>query len=147
MHQGPSTEVRQDYVKLMFSLNEKKADGEGFISNKEIANALHVQPPSVTGIMAKLQQSGLVEWRKRKGAMLTKQGLAFARKISEMHRLVETFITMVLKIEDVALMQRIACKMEHILLDEPRFARILEEHVNGTRQRMLLGSTESTINE
>ncbi len=147
MDQGPSTEVRQDYLKLILGLNDEKANGEGFISNKEIANAFHVQPPSVTGIMAKLQQAGLVEWRKRKGARLTAKGLACARRILEMHRIVESFFTTVLKAEDVALRQRVACKMEHILLDEPGLARILKESINDARQRLQPTPTFTTINE
>ncbi|MBN2152939.1 MAG: metal-dependent transcriptional regulator [Candidatus Lokiarchaeota archaeon] len=147
MNHGPSTEVRQDYLKIILGLNDEKANGKGFISNKEIANAFHVQPPSVTGIMAKLQQAGLVDWQKRKGARLTANGLAYAKRILEMHRIVESFLATVLKASDAALMQRVACKMEHILLDEPGLARILEESIDDARQRLQQGTAASDLNE
>nr|MDO8115908.1 metal-dependent transcriptional regulator [Candidatus Sigynarchaeota archaeon] len=141
MYQGPNTEARQDYLKIILDLKNKAADGDGFISNKEIATAFHVQPPSVSGILAKLQEAGLVEWRKRRGARLTVKGLAHARKVIEMHDIVNSYLTIVLKAEDVDLKERVACKMEHILLNEPSLARILEESIDAAQRRTLMDLT------
>jgi len=112
MHQISSTEVRQDYLKIILQLIDEKTDEPLLISNKDIANAFHVKPPSVTEIMMKMQKEGYVERKPRKGVRLTKKGLAHARKVLEMHRIVDNWLTNVLKVQDLALRQRVACKMD-----------------------------------
>ncbi len=133
--QGSNTEVRQDYLKIILDTAGNKPDEAKFISNKEIADMFHVKPPSVTSIISKLQKTGLVEWKKRKGARLTSKGTALARQINEMHQIVDAFLVNVLNATDEKFRERVACKMEHILLDEPSLAKILKSSTRQARSR------------
>ena len=65
----------------------------------EIAERLKVRSPSVTGMLRRLAEAGLIRYEVGRGAQLTKAGVAQARRVIRRHRLVELFLTRVLGLD------------------------------------------------
>lgn len=83
----PSSSVG-DYVKALWEIS-----GAGVASTKDIAERLSVSPASVTGMLKRLREMGLVEYERYHGASLTEAGCVEALRLVRRHRLIETFLT------------------------------------------------------
>lgn len=78
-----------DYIKAIWELaGEPPADA----STKDIAARLSVAPASVTNMLIRLQERGLVQYERYRGALLTDDGRAEALRLIRRHRLIETFL-------------------------------------------------------
>ncbi len=66
--------------------------GSGAASTKEVAERLSIAPPSVTNMFVRLQEMGLVEYERYRGASLTQRGREEALRLVRRHRLIETFL-------------------------------------------------------
>jgi DtxR family transcriptional regulator, Mn-dependent transcriptional regulator len=64
----------------------------GAASTKDVAVRLSVSPASVTNMYVRLQEMGLVEYERYRGASLTGRGRAEALRLLRRHRLIETFL-------------------------------------------------------
>ncbi len=82
------TESQQDYLKQIFLLGETG----GSVSTQSLAERLGVRPASVTGMVQRLAQLGLVEHRRYRGFRLTETGRRVALEMLRHHRLLETFL-------------------------------------------------------
>jgi DtxR family Mn-dependent transcriptional regulator len=89
------TSAVQDYLKTIHRLG----GAHQMVSPADIALALDVRAPSVTGMLKRLGESGYIEYEPGTGAKLSKTGLAEARRVIRRHRLVETFLTQVLGLD------------------------------------------------
>jgi DtxR family Mn-dependent transcriptional regulator len=78
----------EDYLKAIFGLSER---GEP-ASTSAIAGALAVQPASVTGMVKRMAESGLLEHAPYRGVRLTSRGQREALKILRRHRIIETYL-------------------------------------------------------
>ena len=78
----------EDYLKAIYGLSEA---GDA-ASTSAIAEALDVQPASVTGMVKRLADSGLVEHIPYKGVRLTEQGVRDALRVLRRHRILETYL-------------------------------------------------------
>jgi DtxR family Mn-dependent transcriptional regulator len=94
MTDQPSVAV-QDYLKAIHRLG----GGGAVVSPVEIATALAVKAPSVTGMLKRLSEAGWIEYTPKSGAKLTPAGLSEALRVIRRHRLVELFLTQVLKLD------------------------------------------------
>jgi DtxR family Mn-dependent transcriptional regulator len=61
-------------------------------STKDVAYRLSISSASVTGMFGRLQEMGLVEHERYRGASLTRRGLEEASRLVQPHRLIETFL-------------------------------------------------------
>ena len=61
------TESQEDYLKQILML----AEGEGSVSTQALADRLKVRPASVTGMLQRLDQLGLVDYRRYRGVRLS----------------------------------------------------------------------------
>jgi DtxR family Mn-dependent transcriptional regulator len=129
MNKKTFTTAYQEYLEIILRISKDKENKSEFISNIEIATALKVKPPSVTEFLAKLQREGLIEYKKRLGVKLTPKGLDLANKVLENHHLLEKFFTRVLELDDKDLKHRLACAIEHDLINEPRLVMALEKSI------------------
>lgn len=84
---GPISDAVGDYLKAIHALSRA-----GPASTNAIAQALGFTPASVSGMLGKLAEAGLVEHRRYRGATLTAQGRREAMRLIRRHRLVETFM-------------------------------------------------------
>jgi DtxR family Mn-dependent transcriptional regulator len=84
------THVIEDYLKAIYDLT---VNGTRATTN-QIARRMGVQPASVTNMLQKLSATRppLVEYRKHRGARLTKSGEQVALEIIRHHRLLEMFL-------------------------------------------------------
>ncbi|GHG04078.1 DNA-binding protein [Deinococcus piscis] len=81
---SPATE---DYLKQLYLLGQ-----QGRVSTQALALALAVAPASVTGMLHKLTEQGLVVHAPYRGAQLTPEGEQAALKVLRHHRLLELFL-------------------------------------------------------
>lgn len=78
----------EDYLKAVYSLNER---GEA-AGTTELARALEVQPGSVSGMIRRLAEDGLLEHEPYRGVRLTADGNREALRILRRHRIIESFL-------------------------------------------------------
>src|SRR5215210_8732988 len=83
---SPSASVG-DYLKAIWEVA-----GSGVASTKEVAERLSIAPPSVTNMFVRLQEMGLAEYERYRGASLTRRGREEALRLVRRHRLIETFL-------------------------------------------------------
>src|SRR5436853_2286378 len=86
MTEEPTSAV-QDYLKAIHSLG----GAEHVVTPVEIAARLQVRSPSVTGMLKRLGEAGWINYEVGRGAQLTEEGIAQARRVIRRHRLVELF--------------------------------------------------------
>lgn len=84
---GPLSPSVGDYLKAIWELAET-----GAASTKQIADRLSVAPASVTNMLGRLRERGLVDYEPYHGALLTRRGRDEALRLVRRHRLIETFL-------------------------------------------------------
>ena len=104
-------ESYQRYLDEIYTISRTKKGG--WVSNREIAESLHVEPASVTGMLEKLSKKGLIKWEPRKAIRLTQEGRKIARQLNEIHNLLYLFFSKVLKIDDEDAIEKLSCEIEH----------------------------------
>jgi DtxR family Mn-dependent transcriptional regulator len=88
MSAGPLSRSVEDYLKAIYGLCES---GDA-ASTSAIAEALDIQPASVTGMVKRLAESGLLEHVPYRGVRLTKNGEREALRVLRRHRILETYL-------------------------------------------------------
>lgn len=83
-HLSPQAE---DYVKAVYRLSH-----EGSVTTLALAEALSVSSPSVTGMLKKLNELGLVAYAPYRGVALTESGEKVALELIRHHRLLELYL-------------------------------------------------------
>ena len=83
-----SSESIEEYLKTIYEFNEKG----NLAKNTDLAKHLDVAPSSVTQMIQKLADEGLVVYEPYRGTMLTGKGNAIARQVVRKHRLLERFL-------------------------------------------------------
>src|SRR3954454_15907240 len=89
------TSAVQDYLKAIHALG----GAEQMVSPVDIAARLEVRAPSVTGMLKRLKEAGLIDYETGHGARLSADGIAQARRVIRRHRLLELFLTRVLGLD------------------------------------------------
>jgi DtxR family transcriptional regulator, Mn-dependent transcriptional regulator len=84
----------EDTLKAVYELERSGSA----VSTTDLANRLGVAPPSVTGMMRRLADSGLVEYEPYHGARLTGEGQRVALRTLRRHRVLETYLSRALGI-------------------------------------------------
>ncbi len=84
------SDVMEDYLKAIYVL---QAESDPPISTSAIAEYLDKTPPTVTSMVGKLADHGLVDREKYKGVELTTEGETVALEVIRHHRLLETYLT------------------------------------------------------
>jgi DtxR family Mn-dependent transcriptional regulator len=121
MPDQPSSAV-QDYLKAIHRLG----GSDGVASPADIATALQVKAPSVTGMLKRLSDAGWITYTSGAGAKLTEDGLREAMRVIRRHRLVELFLTQVLKL-DWSEVDAEAEALEHAI--SPRLEQAIADHL------------------
>lgn len=113
----------EDYLEAIFNL----AGQSRTVHSTDIAKALGVSKPSVTGALRVLKSKGLANYRPYDCATLTATGRAAAAKVVRKHNILKSFLVSLLGIDkDVA--HKAACRAEHALGPEVigRLLRFIE---------------------
>lgn len=104
----------ENYLKHILLLS---AGGDELVSMGALAAALAVVPGTATTMVKSLADEGFVEHRPRFGVRLTSEGRRVALNVLRKHRLVETFLVNVLKM-DWSKVHPEAEQLEHAISDE-----------------------------
>jgi DtxR family Mn-dependent transcriptional regulator len=104
----------ENYLKHVLLLSE---GAEELVPMGALAGALAVVPGTVTTMVKALADEGLVEHQPRHGVKLTAEGRRVALNVLRKHRLVETFLVNVLKM-DWSKVHDEAEQLEHAISDE-----------------------------
>ena len=107
----------EEYLEAIYYFNEKRE----LAKNADLAKRLNVSPPSVTQMIKRLADDGLVEYQPYKGTALTGAGIAHAQKVVRKHRLLERLFHDILGM-DKEKVHNEACRMEHSLSDDAAIA-------------------------
>ncbi len=103
------TGSKEDYIKVIYELGGER----NRISTKDIAHALEISAPSVSEMLRKLAEEGVLQYEIYKGVMLTEKGVKEAVRIKKVHILWEVFLVEKLGY-DLADVHQEAELLEHI---------------------------------
>ena len=102
----------EDYAEIVYEIQKEK----GKVHTNDIANALNINPASVTEIFQKLGEEGYINYKKYSGVTLTDKGKKIAKKTRRRHDALTEFL--ILLGIDRTIAEKDACEMEHILHKE-----------------------------
>lgn len=85
--QGLSRSI-EDYLKIIYRLQAES----GSAQTSAIAERLSIAPPSVSGMVKRLAESGLLEHAPYKGVQLTETGQRQALRMLRRHRIIELYL-------------------------------------------------------
>jgi DtxR family Mn-dependent transcriptional regulator len=86
--QEPLTRSGEDYLKVIYHLSLRGVPA----GTNDIAHQLDLSPPSVSGMIKRLAEQGLLEHAPYKGVELTEDGRKLALRIIRRHRLLEAYL-------------------------------------------------------
>jgi DtxR family transcriptional regulator, Mn-dependent transcriptional regulator len=102
--------IAEEYLETILYLTR---DGQR-AKTRDIAQAMGIKPPSVSEMLLKLRDEGLIDYAPYEGAVLTEPGRKQALLIERKHQLLETFLVDTLGVEVDAAHDE-ACEMEHTI--------------------------------
>ena len=95
----PLTAPVEDYLKTIFEIELADAAGSGHrehppvAGTNEIAQALGIAPASVTGMLRRLAEQGLISYERYRGVRLSDAGRRAALRTIRRHRVIEAYLT------------------------------------------------------
>lgn len=106
--------TEENYLKAIFKISEKEKKSA---STNSLAKHLSTTPASVTDMLKRLSEKGMINYEKYKGVNLTTEGNKIATSLIRRHRLWEVFLVEKLRFnwEHV---HDLAEEMEHIYSEE-----------------------------
>ena len=133
------TSGKEDYLKAIYIISESHE----LVTNKELSEMLHVSPPSVSEMIAKLQKQGYVDYTAYKGSRMTKKGRREAGRLMRYHALWEVFLVKclhfswsgVVEINDSDLHDIHRHQLFHVVLAEDHaiYAKEEKDHDQGVK--------------
>jgi DtxR family Mn-dependent transcriptional regulator len=102
----------EDYLEAILNVTLEK----GYAKTKDVAGKLGVSPPSVVEMFRKLDQIGMVEYRRYEGVVLTPLGREIAEVIKFRHDTLKRLLMLIDVPEEIA--DEDACMMEHELSEK-----------------------------
>ena len=118
----PPTAAVEDYLKCVHKLG----GAERPVAPGDIAAQIGVKAPSVTGMLKRLAEVGLISYTPGQKAMLTPSGVAAARRVIRRHRLIELLLTRTLGL-DWSEVDAEAEALEHAI--SPRLEEAIAAHL------------------
>ena len=127
----PLSKTEESYLERIYELIDEK----GFANVVDIAVAMKVKPPSVTNMLQKLDEHGLVAYKRYRGVTLTKKGEALATTLKYSHDTLRSFFEVLGVNKTIA--EEDACEIEHIVHCETieklkKFLKFIEETTKST---------------
>jgi DtxR family transcriptional regulator, Mn-dependent transcriptional regulator len=114
VHPVPASSAVEDYLKAVYAL-ETRIDGP--VSTNALAERLGVTPGSVSGMLRRLDDLGLLQHERYRGVTLTAEGRRVALRTLRNHRLLELLLVELLDVPWDRV-HREAELLEHVLSDE-----------------------------
>ena len=114
MRRVPASSAVEDYLKAVYALESRL---EGPVPTNALADRLGVTPGSVSGMLRRLDELGLLEHERYRGVRLTEEGRRVALRTLRNHRLLELLLVEMLDVP-WDLVHEEAELLEHVLSDE-----------------------------
>lgn len=116
------TGIMEDYLESIYCIIGEK----GFARTKDLSQILGVSPPTVTEMLHKLDERGLIAYEPYSPVRLTGEGERIAKAIHKRHVTLTKLLGIILVSDKVA--DEDACRMEHILHPETieQFSKLVE---------------------
>ncbi len=111
------TTSKEDYLKAIWSLSERRAEGKSEAGTNDLAELLGVSPPAVSRMLKQMERQSLVTHTPYYGVRLTEKGRAVALQIVRRHRLLELFLWKILKYDEHSVHDE-AERLEHHISEE-----------------------------
>jgi DtxR family Mn-dependent transcriptional regulator len=111
------TTSKEDYLKAIWSLSERSAEGKSEAGTNDLSVLLGVSPPAVSRMLKQMERQTLVAHTPYYGVRLTEKGRAVALKIVRRHRLLELFLSKILGYDSHRVHDE-AERLEHHISDE-----------------------------
>lgn len=95
----PLTAPVEDYLKAIFEIELADVAESGqrghppVAGTNEIAQALGIAPASVTGMLHRLAEQGLISYERYRGVRLSEAGRRAALRTIRRHRVIEAYLT------------------------------------------------------
>ncbi|MEA2035314.1 MAG: metal-dependent transcriptional regulator [Euryarchaeota archaeon] len=102
----------EDYLEAIYNISLEK----GYAKTKNVALELGISPPSVVEMFRKLDNMGLINYRRYEGVTLKPKGEEIAKIIKYRHDTLKKFLILISVREEIA--DKDACIMEHELNSE-----------------------------
>lgn len=109
-------ETIEDYVKAIYIISKRNKGG--WVSNSELAEFLEVKPSSVSSMLHKLKEQGLIQWKPRSSIRLQEKGKNIAKQVLRNYEHFYKFCVDILEIDDNKTIKDLCCKVEHHLSSE-----------------------------
>ncbi len=103
--------TKEDYLKAIYHLAEEQ-DHDQIVSSIDISKYLQLSKSSVSEMIRKLTKNKLINSKLYGKVTLTKRGKSSAIEITRKHRIIEVFLSEILKIKD-KLIHEEAHRLEH----------------------------------
>ncbi len=111
------TVSKEDYLKAIWSLSERRSTGKSEAGTSDLAEMLKVSPPAVSRMLKQMERQSLVSHTPYYGVHLTEKGREVALRIVRRHRLLELFLSEVLKYDSHSVHDE-AERLEHHISEE-----------------------------
>lgn len=86
------SESVDDFLKAVYTLQRNGGTEGGRVSTNDLSAELGIAASSVTVMAQRLEQSGMVDYQRYAGVVLTPEGEAQALKVIRRHRLIESYL-------------------------------------------------------
>jgi DtxR family Mn-dependent transcriptional regulator len=119
------SDVMEDYLKTIYVLRQETGER---VSTSAIAERMSVTSPTVTSMIDKLEERGLVEREKYRGVEPTPEGETVAIEVLRHHRLIEAYLATELDYDWTDVHDE-ADRLEHHISErfEERIAELLDD--------------------
>ena len=104
---------KEDYLRGIYHLMEDNKD----VKSVELANYLNITKPSVSQMLQELDKEGMIDYKRYSRLKLTDKGRKIAEKVTFKHRIIETFLKSMLKINSTEIHEE-AHRLEHAFSDK-----------------------------
>ena len=111
--------AREDYLRAIYHLEEEQEQDPSVrgVSSAAVAGYLHVSKSSVSEMVGNLGREGFVQPVRYGKIRLTRKGRAESTAITRRHRIIEVFLSDVLRLKG-GLVHEEAHRLEHAFSDE-----------------------------
>ena len=99
--------TKEEYIETIHAIEKDEIRAQ----TGQIAEMMDVKPPSVTEMLQKLQDEGLVEYEAYLGAKLTSKGNKLAEELMARHKVIADFLEIIGVERELA--EQDACQIEH----------------------------------
>ena len=104
---------KEDYLRGIYHLMEDNKE----VKSVELADYLNITKPSVSQMLQELNKEGMIDYKRYSRLKLTDKGRKIAEKVTFKHRIIETFLKSMLKINSTEIHEE-AHRLEHAFSDK-----------------------------